>query len=217
VDTTATFSQPGRYVLELEANDGELLGTGALAVEVLEAVQGLAKLDAQVAAGSDDAEEKASGSMSLTSSDLELVTDSSVQKVGIRFNALALPRGATILGAYLQFQADKSNLDATALTILGQAADNPGTFLTTKRDVSSRPRTSASVPWAPPPWLLVGEAAAPQRTPDLSAIVQEIVNRAGWSSGQSMAFIITGTGKRTASSFEAGAAKAVKLHIEYSP
>jgi hypothetical protein len=217
IDTTATFSQPGRYVLELEANDGELLGTGAMAVDVLEAVQGLTALDAQVAAGSDDAEEKASGSMSLTSSDLELVTDSSVQTVGMRFNGLALPRGATIHGAYLQFQTDAATSDSTALTIKGQAADNPGTFTTTKKNVSLRARTTAAVAWTPAPWPVKGEAAGPQRSPDLSAIVQEIVNRAGWNSGQSMVFIVTGSGRRTASAFEAGAPKAVKLHIEYAP
>ena len=65
------------------------------------------------------------------------------------------------------------------------------------------------------PFRLDGTGGVEQ--PDLSAIVQEIVNRAGWSSGQSMVFVITGSGKRTASAFEAGPAKAVKLHIEYSP
>ena len=54
-------------------------------------------------AGSDDAEEAASGGMSLTSSDLELVYDGSNQKVGMRFTSVAVPRGATITRAYLQF------------------------------------------------------------------------------------------------------------------
>ena len=32
--------------------------------------------------------------------------------------------------------------------------------------------------------------------------MQEIVNRGGWTAGNSMAFIITGTGVRTAESFD---------------
>ncbi|MCB9048938.1 MAG: hypothetical protein H6556_05850 [Lewinellaceae bacterium] len=33
-----------------------------------------------------------------------------------------------------------------------------------------------------------------QRTPDISAIIQEIVNRNGYTSGSSIAIIINGTG-----------------------
>ncbi len=54
-----------------------------------------------------------------------------------------------------------------------------------------------------------------QRTPDLKSIVQEIVDRAGWAQNNSMAFIITGTGKRTARAYDVSATKAPKLVITY--
>ncbi|HKY31063.1 MAG TPA: galactose oxidase-like domain-containing protein [Candidatus Polarisedimenticolia bacterium] len=216
VDTTASFSEPGRYVLELEASDGELLGTGAVAIEVLEPIPGLMTLDRAVAAGTDDAEQKnSSGSVSVTGGDLNLGIDSSAQTVGIRFAGINIPRGATIYAAHLQFMADEVDTAAVSLTIRGQAADNPPGFTTTKSSISSRPRTSAGIAWSPAPWPTVGEAASAQRSPDLSPILQELVNRPGWASGNAVVFIVTGTGRRTAESFEGGAAKAPRLHVEY--
>ena len=45
------------------------------------------------------------------------------------------------------------------------------------------------------------EAGEDQQTPDLAAIVQEIINREGWQEGNAMAFIFNGSGTRTAESF----------------
>ena len=74
------------------------------------------------------------------------------QTVGIRFNAVSIPQGATVLNAWLQFQADETSSEATTLMIQGQAADNPGTFTSTAFGISSRPRTAASASWSPPAW-----------------------------------------------------------------
>jgi SdiA-regulated len=171
-------------------------------------------LDVRVAVGSNDAEESASGSVSLTSSDLELVTESSVQKVGMRFAGLNIPIGATITNAYVQFVADESQAGPTTLTVGAQAADNAAAFASGSSNISSRPRTSASVPWSPPAWS-TGQAGAGQRTPDLKAVVQEVVGRPGWQPGNAIAVIVTGSGHRTADSFEGGASKAPLLHVEY--
>jgi hypothetical protein len=54
-----------------------------------------------------------------------------------------------------------------------------------------------------------------QQTPDLSAVIQELVNRPGWSSGNALAIIITGTGKRTAEAFNGDADGAPLLHVRY--
>ncbi|MBC8379371.1 MAG: hypothetical protein H8E62_09360 [Planctomycetes bacterium] len=54
------------------------------------------------------------------------------------------------------------------------------------------------------------------KTPDLSSIVQEIVNRASWTSGNSMVFIIEGTGERTAEAYDGESGSAALLHVEYT-
>src|SRR5439155_4085699 len=97
-------------------------------------------LDVRVAVSSDDAEESSGGSVSLTSSDLELVTDGTVvQTVGVRFKGLVIPKGATITAAWIQFETDEKKSVATSLMIRAQAVDNAATFVKTSRDVSSRP------------------------------------------------------------------------------
>ena len=64
-----------------------------------------------------------------------------------------------------------------------------------------------------PAWNTVSER---HLTPDLTSIVQEIVDRGGWSSGNDMVFIITGSGERTAESHNGEPANAPILRIEFA-
>ena len=173
-------------------------------------------VEVRVAAAGDDVEERTTGSVALTSSDLELVVDGTKgQTVGLRFTGIDIPQGAVITNAYIQFQTDEARTGAAALAIRGTDSDDAAAFASTKFNVSSRPKTDAWVSWTPPAWTTVGEAGPAQQTPELTAVVQEIVSRPGWLTGNDMAFLITGTGTRTAESFEGNAARAPLLHIEY--
>jgi chitodextrinase len=174
-------------------------------------------ISVQVSAGDDDAEERlSSGSVGLTSSDLELVQDGSrLQAVGIRLQNVAVPKGATIQEAYIQFTVDEAKSDVTSLEIRGQASDQPAPFTSTLNNITIRPTTAQAVSWSPPPWNSVGAAGLDQRTPDLKAVVQEIVDRIGWTEGNAMAFVITGTGVRTAESFNGVASAAPVLTVTY--
>ena len=171
-------------------------------------------LNVRIAASPDDAEESAGGIMYLESTDIEMVFDYNDQAVGLRF-AVAIPRGATITTAYVQFHTDEMSTDPAAMTIAGEATDHAPPFSWTIRNIRPRPRTSAAVAWAPPSWSVVNEAGPAQRTPDLAAVLQEVVNRPGWTSGNALALIITGTGKRVAHAFNGVPAKAPVLHVEF--
>jgi len=164
-----------------------------------------------------DAEEKVSnGAMIRGSSDLELIDDSvrGNQIVGIRFQNVQVPQGVTISSAYIEFETDETGSTATSLTIYGQDIDNAPHFSSTAYDISDRPNTTASVAWNDiPSWNTVNEK---HQTPDLSAIVHEIVNRDGWSSGNAMVFKITGSGRRTAESYDGESSAAPLLHVEYT-
>jgi hypothetical protein len=173
--------------------------------------------EVRVADGSDDAEENAYGSVRTSSSDLELTYDRSYQTVGMRFSGTAIPKGADIVNAYIQFQADETQWGATSLTIEGEDADNAGAFSDLTGNISSRTRTSAAVSWSPPAWTTVGEAGPDQRTPDIASVIQEIVDRSGWSSDNAMVLIITGSGERVAESYDGNSAGAPLLHVEYKP
>src|SRR3954463_10706966 len=152
-------------------------------------------------ASADDAEESATGSMSLNSSDLELVNDGSNQKVGLRFTNVAVPKGATVTRAYLQFETDETQSETTSLLIQAQPADPAAAFPSTSSNISGRSRTSATVAWTAPAWTLVGEAGANQRSPELTTPLQQVFDRPGWTSGNALALIITGTGHRTAAAY----------------
>ncbi len=213
VDTQVSFSGAGNYVLRLSANDGALTTRDSVTINVLGA--SALTVERRVTSGSDDAEESSAGSVSVTGSDLELVNDGNLQTVGLRFPNLAIPNGASIVNAWVQFQADEAQSEATALTIKGQVG-NAAAFTSATRNVSQRPRTTASAAWAPAAWNTVGQAGAAQRTSELKDVVQEIVSGGGWASGNALALIITGTGHRTAESFEGLPGGAALLHIEYN-
>jgi hypothetical protein len=218
VDTTATFSSIGSYVLRLTANDGELQASDDTTVTVSSSGggSGSTTVEMRISTSADDVEQGASGGVDLNSSDLELVTDGSdVQIVGLRFPGLAIPRGASIQSAWIQFQTDETGSVATALTIQGEASDNAVPFTTGTNNVGARPRTSASVGWSPPAWNTVGEAGAAQRTPELAGVVQQVVNRSGWTSGNAMVFLVTGSGKRTAEAVDGDATGAPLLHVVF--
>jgi hypothetical protein len=64
---------------------------------------------------------------------------------------------------------------------------------------------------------VVGAQGDGQRTPNLAAVIQQIVDRAGWTSGNALALIATGTGKRVAEAYDGVASAAPLLHVEYVP
>jgi hypothetical protein len=132
------------------------------------------------------------------------------------FNDLNIPQGATITNASIQFKADETNSGTTTLMIEGQATDNAPMFTRANDNISSRERTTAVVDWTPVPWTMVGEAGPDQQTSDITSVVQEIVNRPGWLSGNSLAIIITGVGRRTAESFDGDAAGAALLEVTFT-
>lgn len=174
-------------------------------------------LSITVSKGIDDAEEHTQlpdKPVDLYSSDLELTQDGDHQTVGLRFTNVTIPRKAIILDAAIVFTVDeKSSNTPTSLLFSGQAAGEVSPFAATSANLSSRPLTQAAVSWSDiPPWSRLGDK---YKTPNLAAIVQEIVNHSDWHRGNNLAFIITGDGKRTAAAHESSPANAPQLIVQY--
>jgi len=168
---------------------------------------------ASVEAGADDAEESASSQqVSLASSDLELTRDATNQLVGLRFARVSIPPGALITRGHVEFKVDETTSEPTTLLIEGEAADDAAVFTNTAGNVSSRPRTSAFARWAPGSWDTAG---AMQKTPDLSTVIQEIVDRPGWQRNNALVLLIGGSGRRVAVSFDGEPTGAPRLHLRY--
>ncbi len=174
-------------------------------------------LNIRIASGVDDAEEDASGRVSIGSSDLELVRDGSLQTVGLRFLSVDIPREAKIKRAYIQFTVDEAGSDRTDLSFSGESTDNAAPFTTASKNLSSRRKTSTRVSWSPEPWSRPGSAGTAQQTPDLTAVIQEIVDRDGWRPKNAMVILVTGNGRRTVESYDGARDRAPLLHVEFEP
>jgi hypothetical protein len=177
-----------------------------------------------VVAGADDAEEgdDGPGVMDIDSSDLELAWEHDdpdrAQTIGVRFANVDVPQGMPIVAAYIQFACDEpdKNRNPFEVTISGEAVDDAAPYVNIDYNISSRSKTSASVQWAGiPDWTVEHEAGEYQRTPDLAAMVQEIVDHPGWAEGNALAFILEGKGTRTAESFDGEAELAPTLLVTF--
>ncbi|MEJ2157509.1 MAG: PilC/PilY family type IV pilus protein [Desulfobacteraceae bacterium] len=171
--------------------------------------------------GQDDAEEgTAAGSVLYHNhSDLDLggfsvATNDAL--VGIRFQNVEIPQGATIESAYIEFNANASNAEVSNFLIEGEASDDAAPFALVADDLKSRTATAATVTWADVQAWTAGQYYP---TADISTIVQEIVNRGGWSSGNSIVFRFSGTGgtdnKRDVRSYNSSSSMAPKLHVVF--
>lgn len=199
------------FLVDDDNQDGAaLMGFRSFAPDV-------AAVDVRVAASADDAEESLSGTVTLTSTDLELIREASNQTVGMRFNGVGIPAGARILRAHVQFGTDETINTTATLLIRGQALVNPPAFVAKAKNISTRAKTAALVPWAPLTWTVLGEVGAKQRTPDLAPIIQEVIGLPGWAAGGSVVLLITGKGKRVAEAWDGDKTKAPLLHIEWEP
>ena len=171
-----------------------------------------------------DAEEKdpASGlEVNVNDNDLEMAgvaeSGESDHQIAVRF-MMNVPQGAKVCSAYIQFTSRGSvSYGTLAATISGEDVDASAPFVTNNGELSARTKTTATVAWTVPLWPTSNQSGADQRTPDLSTIVQEIVDRPGWVAGNNTAFFFVpgNSGYRRAQSITSGTATAPKLHVEY--
>ena len=173
----------------------------------------------QINTGSDDAEEFASGEVNISSTDLELINEGANgdQTVGMRFVGLNIPQGATISNAYIQFTVEDNNdVDPCQVTIYGQASDDAPTFTTDNHNITNRPLTTAAINWSPSGWPNIAETGLGQQTVDIAALIQEIVNRSGYTASSAIAILINGNGRRTAESYDGAPNLAPELCVTYT-
>lgn len=219
--TLSTTAQPVAGTITATFLHGAAQNPMCNAIELIAGAGGTGgSYNTTVAASSDDAEEAAAGGTpSLTSSDLELGFESATEKiVGVRFTDIPVPQGATVTDAWIQFTADESDSAVSNLTITAEDADNAATFTTAANNISGRTPTTASVAWSSIPAWTSGQRGTDQRTPNLAPVVQEVVDRGSWASGNAIAFLITnasGTSYRVAESFDKGAGTA-EFHVTWS-
>lgn len=177
----------------------------------------------RIASSTDDAEQLVISpySMDLTSSDLELDNDGTDGYVGMRWTNVTIPQGATIDSAKIQFAVKELEVDEPLeVTFRGEDIDDAPTFTSTAANISDRTETSASVDWDIPWWDTLDEEGADQLSAELKTIVQEIIDRPGWESGNSLVIMIKAwpdnTQQRIAWSYNGSPTQAAELQITYT-
>ena len=175
----------------------------------------------RVVSDRDDAEERASGKVVTSSTDIELTYDvlRGQQLVGVRFHSLTIPQGAQIKRAQLRFTTDEKDTGSINLLVRGDDSDSAAPFEEKSYNLSKRSKTSAKVTWQPRGWYKIGESGGNQHTPNLAPILQEVVNRSGWQSGNAFALLISSQSsqtKRVAESYRGDRSKAPQIYVEYT-
>ncbi len=104
----------------------------------------------------------------------------------VRFSSVPIPQGATIQSAIItSLSADSQSGTVVRLVIEAENADDPSAIVD-DTNWHALARTVASVSWNPGATTLDAEFD----TPSLVSIVQELVDRPGWASGQAMQFLL---------------------------
>lgn len=170
-------------------------------------------IEARITSSESDGEERANGTIELYDQSLNFGYDvNNKQTVGLRFENIPIPKGATIESARLRFSALADQSQPTSIIVTGIADPKTPPFSEQTRDISSRIRISATALWSVLPWQA---EASDQATPDLANIVQEIVELPDWEQGDNLSFVLEGRGARSAYSYDGSADKAPVLDITY--
>jgi len=142
-----------------------------------------------VAASADDGYGNSTGGNFNTENGMAFYLTSTTVRGFARFVNLQIPQGATIVSASIGLSV-KANF-AVSCSLAAIAQDNAISAPASNTDVMNATLTSAAISWV--------DVATATKSPDIGAVIQEIVNRPGWQSGNAITLISyagsqTGTG-----------------------
>jgi hypothetical protein len=174
-------------------------------------------IDEVINSDDDDASETATGaSFSTTNYDVSANTSAGARKNnGARFQTVAIGNADTVDVATLAVMSVNPSAANMRADFHAEDVDDAVDFVDTA-DVTDRARTAASVLWAEDDL----SNSVYNTSPEFKTIVQPIVNRGGWVSGQDMC--VLGVGKSdanktcTLNDYGNDTAKSAKLHIEFT-
>ncbi len=185
-------------------------------------------VNAQVGADTDDAYRRLSPSAFYLNNQLRAGTSNMDFKYGsgMRFTNITIPQAIVIDGANLILTSGSGNPTGAIVNtrISAEDVDDAPTFADNAAAFDTRwtARTTERIDWdAIPVWTLDIEYTSPE----IKTVIQEIVDRIGWASGQDIVLFWedfedrsthNANTYRNSWSYDESPAKAPKLHIEYT-
>lgn len=170
-----------------------------------------------ISTGANDVNQDSSTNLLATGSTLFLGTSASTSfsYTGLRFVNVSVPRNATLTSARLQFASSGNQWITIGLTMQAENAANCATFTTASRP-SLRTLTTPSVAHSSNANWTINTYYFFE---NIATVLQPIINRSDWASGNSLCLILKGTGslwvRKFAHSFEGNPALAPRLIITY--
>lgn len=173
-------------------------------------------LTKQVAASADDVNEDGTG-FDMTNTAMWIGTGQSTTNsyAGFRFTGVAIPTGATITAARVEFYSTQFQWIAIGVSLAAEAADNAAAYSASAKP-SQRALTTQQVsqhddvPWQANTWYPY----------NIQSVVQEVVSRPGWKSGNALNVIVKGVSgawaRKNVASFDKSSAQAARLIVSYS-
>lgn len=140
-----------------------------------------------------------------------------------RFPGITIPQAAIINVAWVRFTSGQPSTGGP-LPIARMHADPVDnavapTTLAEAQALRVRSGVPPFVDWTIPDWAAGGDFGSPQQTPNIRTVVQAIVDRAGWASGN--ALMVVGIGRHVNDMTTARCARLLgnggttRLHIDY--
>lgn len=142
--------------------------------------------------------------------------ESNSRTTGLRFQTVAIPQGATITSAHIDFVPAGSDDRPVTFDVAAQNTSDASAF-SASEDFTVRTKTAA-VSWAAPEWRTQNPPVYVQG-PDVRAQVQAVVNNSTWCGNNAMAFFLTptsGDGNRVAYSYDDGSSLQPVLKVTYT-
>ena len=173
----------------------------------------------QVSANNDDAYEYGDDT-GFTANDNQIrhtgwASADGITLAGHRFTSVDVPKDAQIVTATLQLFILVTSVDDANFDIHAEDVDNAVDFAA-NADVVNRVRTTAAVLWDED-----SLGTGFKSSPDIKAVIQEIVNRGSWASGNDLMIICKGKTDQGTKDCRSRAhdfdpSEAAKLDIEYA-
>lgn len=121
-----------------------------------------------------------------------LFLDKNFRIEGIRFRNISVQRGARLAGVHLWFTSARAEEERTVLDIRAEFSPNAEGFRLIDWDLASRPATTSHIIWEPTPW----RDGQKVESPDLTTVVEQVLSRNDWRSGNSLLLLFRVEGKR---------------------
>lgn len=181
-------------------------------------IEGTTTISLQITAGADDGYTNtvAGGTFNSNANDIFFGKSGALTLNSFfRRSSISIPQGANITAATITLTSFATTAGALTVTISGNDEDN-ATAPTTYAGYNAKVLTSATVAWnTSETWV----AETAYTSPDITAIIQEIIDRPGWASGNALMLFIkdnAGSVLRDVYSYDSTPAKSALLTISYT-